>query len=100
MQYDARVPYTWLPIALEKLRGIEPYEVFQALHAARRLPVRASHGALPVLTIWARTAAGRPLIVALRPLSGRDYEIVGASEMNAEQLRILQQWEETRNDQS
>ncbi len=91
------MPYTWLAIALEKLRGISPGEVLEALRADRRLPVPASHDGLPVLTIWARTTAGRPLIVALRPLGAFDYEIVGASDMTDDQQQHWKQWEESQS---
>jgi hypothetical protein len=91
------VPYTWLAIALERLRGISADEVIEVLGADRRMPVSASHDGLPVLTIWARTRAGRPLIVALRPLGKFDYEIVGASDMTDEQQQHLCQWEERQS---
>jgi hypothetical protein len=87
------VPYTWLQIALDRLRGIEPSEVLQALRATHRRPVAASHAGIRVLTVWARTDAGRPLIVVLRPVGGFDYEIIGASAMTDDQAHEFTQWE-------
>jgi hypothetical protein len=81
MHYTVVVGYFWLEITLAALRGLEPYEVLQAHGSRRRYPVpgRAAQG-IRVLTIWARTSAGRPLVVALRkvPDSQRDWWIVGA----------------------
>jgi hypothetical protein len=48
-----------------------------------------------ILTIWARTRAGRPLIVALRKVqdSQRDWWIVGARDMNESEHGLFEQWE-------
>jgi hypothetical protein len=90
------VSYEWLAVALEALRGIEPYEVMQALAASRRRPVLAEAAGVVVLTVWAKTAAGRPLIVVVRPAGGFDWVIVGAREMDEEQLTEFEQWEAGR----
>lgn len=88
--------YLWLEITLAHLRGIEPYEVMQALSAERRypVPVRADNG-MRVLTIWARTRAGRPFVVALRkvPDSRWDWWILGAREMTQDEAARFTRWE-------
>lgn len=90
--------HRWVIEGLRALRGIEPYEVMQALSAPRRLPVAARSGGMPVLTIWARTNAGRPLIVALRKSGPLDQDIIGAREMTAAELGRFEQWEMTSDD--
>lgn len=88
--------WIWQPLTLERLVGIEPWEVMQALSAPRRWPRpgTSAHNGLRVLTIWARTTAGRPLLVALRQLSGRDWEIIAVRELTPEQLTELTEWED------
>ena len=77
------------------LIGIEPYEVRQALEAQRRWPRRATSAtAVPVLTIWSRTLAGRPLIVAVYHVSGFTWKIIGARDMTGKELVEFGQWEE------
>ena len=68
----------------------------QALGAPRRRPVPAEAAGVVVLTVWARTAAGRPLIVVVRPAGGFDWVIVGARAMDEKQLREFEQWEAGR----
>ena len=88
--------YLWLQVTLDALLGIEPYEVLQALGARRRLPVPAiSPRGVRVLIIWARTQAGRPLVVALRRDSAEPYNwwIVGARGMTAAERAAFEQWE-------
>jgi hypothetical protein len=90
------VPYEWEDWALAALIGIEPYEVRQALEAERRWPRRATSAtAVPVLTIWSRTRAGRPLIVAVYHVSGFTSKIIGARDMTDKELVEFGQWEET-----
>lgn len=101
VHYTAAVGYVWLEITLAALRGLEPYEVLQALGSRRRYPVpgRSEQG-IQVLTIWARTSAGRPLVVALRRIPGsrRDWWIVGARELDASELALFEQWERKAGD--
>ena len=87
--------YEWLAAALAGLRGVEPYEVLQVLSAARRMPLAAESAGLRFLTISARTAAGRPLIVAVRLLGGHDQQIIGAREMTEQELVRFEAWEAT-----
>ena len=87
--------YEWLAAALAALRGVEPYEVLQALSAPRRWPVAAQSGGVRFLTIWARTQAGRPLIVAVRLLGGLDQQIIGAREMTEQEQAQFEAWEAT-----
>ena len=89
------MPYEWEDWALAALIGIEPYEVRQALEAKRRWPRRATSAAVPVLTIWGRTLAGRPLIVAVYHVSGFTWKIIGARDMTDKELVEFTQWEET-----
>ena len=91
--YACLVPYRWLPQALALLAGIEAYEVLQVLSADRRLPVPAVAGGIGVLTIWGRTSNGRPLIVVVRMVDQFDQLIVGAKEMDTDELVRFEQWE-------
>ena len=101
MYYNVVVGYLWLEITLATLRGLEPHEVLQALGSRRRYPVpgRSEQG-IRILTIWARTSAGRPLLVALRKVPGsqRDWWIVGARDLDESELAIFEQWERKAGD--
>jgi hypothetical protein len=91
----ARVGYEWLGTALDGLRNLEPHEVLQVLDPRRRRwprPAVTSSG-VQVLSIWGRTNTGRPLIVAVRHVSGFDQLIVGAREMQAKELTEFEEWE-------
>lgn len=91
--YSESVGYEWLAYALAALRGIESHEVIQALYAARRWPRPASIGGMPVVTVWARTDAGRRLIVVVRHLDGFDWQILGAREMTPAEAEEFDRWE-------
>lgn len=89
------MPYEWDEWAINALTAIEPHEVQQALAADRRWPRPAVDArGLRVLTIWARTRAGRALIVAVYHSSGRTWKIIGAREMRADELAEFAKWEE------
>ena len=91
--------YSWTPWALSGLDGIEPHEVVQALSAERRWPRQAlGPGDITVLTIWARTRRGRPLIVAVRRSGQWGWLIVGAREMYAAERMEFVRWEERNSD--
>jgi hypothetical protein len=91
------VPYEWDDWALAALVGVVPYEVGQALEARRRWLRRATSATgIPVLTVWGRTVAGRPLIVAVYHATGFTWKIIGAREMTDKELIEFSQWEETR----
>ena len=92
------MPYSWAPWSLSGLKGIEPYEVLQVLDATRRWP-RQAHGpdGVRVLTVWARTAAGRPLIVAVRRTGAWDWLILGARDMHVRERIEFVRWEETQD---
>jgi hypothetical protein len=92
------VGYSWTGWSLSGLRGIEPFEVLQVLYAERRWPQRA-HGpsGTTVLTIWARTRSGRPLIVAVRRVGEREWLIVGARDMYASERVDFVRWEEAQD---
>jgi hypothetical protein len=65
--------YSWPGWALDALRGIEPDEVVQALGARHRWPRKArGRDGIEVLTSWARTVRGRPLIVTVREIGDRE----------------------------
>jgi hypothetical protein len=87
------VAYDWLPQALGALHGIEPREVLEALGAPRRWPVPATAAGMFVLGVWARTAGGRPLIVALRRVGDLEWLILGARDMDHDELATFEQWE-------
>ena len=94
------VPYQWLRHLLDTLDDTERAGILQALAAEHRLPVSGVGMGIPVLGIWARTAAGRPLIVALRQTPGTDdpldWTIIGARDMSADELAAFEKWEATR----
>lgn len=90
------VPYEWEEWAIRALAGIEPYEVRQALEAKRRWPRPATDSTgTSVLTIWARTLAGRALVVAVYHVGGFTWKIVGARDMTDGELAEMTRWEET-----
>jgi hypothetical protein len=85
-----------LGIALDKLHGLEPHEVMQVLEPGQRRwprPGSSNTTGVRVLTIWGRTRAGRPLIVALRHQQGLDWLIVGARTMQPKELDEFEEWE-------
>jgi hypothetical protein len=91
------VPFEWEEWALQALAGIETHEVRQALEAGRRWPRPATgaHG-LRVLTVWSRTASGRPLIVAVHHLTDATWKIIGARDMTDKELAEFTEWEDAR----
>lgn len=71
----------------------------QVLAAPRRLPVPGTAGGVRVLAIFARTRAGRPLMVLVRlDRDGFDHLIVGARELTGEERVMFQRWEEEHRD--
>ena len=91
------MPYEWEDWALAALAGIEPYEVWQTLEGGRRWPRRATSATgVAVLTVWGRSVAGRPLIVAVYHVTGVTWRIIGAREMTDKELIEFSRWEETR----
>ena len=88
--------YEWLSNALDALRDIAPHEVTEVLAAPRRWPVPGYADGVKLLSIWGRTDEGRPLIVILHHADGLDWEIVGATRMNADQLARFREWEATK----
>ena len=89
--------YEWLPAVLAALRDVEPYEVMQALRAQHRWPRPViGPGDIALLTIWARTTAGRPLIVVTRRVDRFDSLIVAAREMNPAEAAEFERWEASR----
>jgi hypothetical protein len=89
------VAFEWLHESLRQLRGIAPAEVHQALASQRRWPrmARDESIGLPVLTIWARTEAGKPLVIATRKRSEWDWQCLGAREMRTDEVREFEGWE-------
>lgn len=87
--------YEWLREVLDKLQDVEPFEAVQVLAAARRWPrpARTLDG-LEILTVWGRTATGRPLMVGLRRKDEWDWWIVGVRELTPGELAELRTWEE------
>lgn len=89
------VGYEWLAAGLDALQGIRPHEVNQVLGAHRRWPRRGRDPVtgIEVLTVWGRTATGRPLLVAVRHLGGLDWQIVGARALRADEVAQLEKRE-------
>jgi hypothetical protein len=89
--------YHWLPGLLAILRGIEPHEILQALEATDRWP-RAATGSdgQPYLTIWARTVAGRPIMVVTKADGQLDWTIIGAQPLTPGQAAEFAAWEASR----
>jgi hypothetical protein len=90
------VPYLWLAATLAALHGVEPHEVLQALGAVRRLPGPTVGSDPKVLGIFARTNAGRPLVVTIRRSDGFDWWILGARDMTDDELATFEAWEATQ----
>ncbi|HEX6077449.1 MAG TPA: hypothetical protein VFZ32_19600 [Micromonosporaceae bacterium] len=93
--------YRWIPAVLAALKGIEPYEVIQALSASRRLPVagRAGRG-VPVVGIFGRTRAGRLLVVVVRLVPDSfDQEIAAVRDATSEELAMFERWEANTDEQ-
>ncbi|WP_280266068.1 hypothetical protein [Nocardia wallacei] len=86
--------FEWPDWALAHLIGIETSEVRQILESRRRWPRLAHDGNVAVLTLWARTDAGRPLIVAARRQDSWTWLIIGAREMRGDELTVFEQWEQ------
>ncbi|GAA2396727.1 hypothetical protein [Dactylosporangium salmoneum] len=89
------MPYRWWPATLAALVGITADEVLQALGAERRRPIPGHALGIPALSVWARTAAGRPLIVIVKHQGELEWGIIGARHMSAEELAEFEQWEGT-----
>ena len=89
------MPYYWLAATLAALHEIEPHEVLQALGAQRRLPAPAVDASIRVLGIYARTLAGRPLLVTVRRSGNFDWWILGARDMTDSELATFEAWETT-----
>lgn len=69
----------------------------QALLADRRWPRPATGpGGIAVVTVWARTKAGRRLIVVIRRAQGFDWWILGARDMNPAEAAEFDRWEAQR----
>lgn len=86
--------YEWVREVLDKLSGVEPHEVTQVLGSRSRWPRPAiGLGGVRVLTLWGRTHAGRPLMVALKRKDEWDWWIAGARELEPDEVVELEAWE-------
>jgi hypothetical protein len=92
------VAFEWLADSLRQLDRIEPREVHQALASERRWPriARDAELGLRVLTIWARTADNRPLVIATRKRSEWDWQCLGARDMKPAEVAEFEAWEAGR----
>lgn len=70
-----------------------PPDSSATLGADRRRPVPGHALGIPALSVWARTDAGRPLIVTVKHQSGFDWGIVGARDMTPAELAEFEHWE-------
>ena len=88
----------WVPDAYRQLCGLDPREVHEALGSDVRWPrlAKDSQLGMQVLTIWARTKAERPLVVAVRQWSGWQWQCVGARDMKPAELIEFETWEAGR----
>ena len=57
-----------------------------------------SPAGVAVLSIWAQTAAGRPLIVAVRRTGDWDWLIIGARDMRPTEAAEFARWKEASRD--
>jgi hypothetical protein len=94
--------WTWGPDPIMRsvmAEGLEPGDALWVLSHDPRWPRPAVDPVTGVwtLTIWGRTSAGRAILVATRPLGGRDWEIVGARHLTAAEQTELQGWEADRD---
>ncbi|MCD5354582.1 hypothetical protein [Kineosporia mesophila] len=87
--------FEWLEDSLRQLNRIQPQEVHQALATERRWPRMAidSESGLRVLTIWARTAGNRPLVIATRKRTEWDWQCLGARDMKPAEVAEFEKWE-------
>jgi hypothetical protein len=100
MKYRCGVGYEWLEVGLQSLRGVEPHEVMQVIYSKMRRPrPTISPEGHRVLTIYGRTPEGTGVVIALRPLSQWDWQIVSARVMTAAEDAEHAEWEATRDDQ-
>jgi hypothetical protein len=94
------VPYRWLQAALLLVarRGIHAYEVMQVLSCQHRRVVPAVDPVtgLVLRSVWGVTAAGRGIIVVVRPAAGWDAVIVGARDMTGPEREDYDTWVSTR----
>jgi hypothetical protein len=92
----ALVITTWIgaPAFFDRANATE-HEVKEVVHSPGRWlrPATTTEG-LPVLTAWGRTEQGRPLVVLLRQLRPRVWEILMAAPMGLRQLEEFTAWEE------
>lgn len=89
--------YEWLPTLLAALAGIEPYEVRQVVEEGPSVATSGHQRTWPrvIAGVWGTTRAARHLIVVIRPTTNSlDWLIVGATEMNADQVAEFQRWED------
>ncbi|MEU2106413.1 hypothetical protein [Nocardia sp. NPDC019255] len=87
------MPY-WLPDWAEShLRGVTREEVDQVLTARRRWPRPSTGGPIRVTLIAARTASGRPVVVAVREVAPFESLVVAAGELAGADLAAFEKWE-------
>ncbi|KZM73314.1 hypothetical protein [Nocardia terpenica] len=79
--------------AESKLRGITAAEVFEVLGARRRWARPSLGGPIRVTLVAGRTAAGRPLMVAVREIERFTSLIIAARELTDADLAAFEIWE-------
>lgn len=86
----------WLEGALERLTGIEPHEVSQALDHVPVHVVPTERRGARLLLIFGRTKTGRVVAVLVRPRPSFDSKIITARYATTAEIEAHQTWEETR----
>lgn len=90
-----RVAFELVQDTFQQLDGIHAHEIHSALASPRRWPRAAQDPSvgLRVLTIWSRTAEGRPLVIAVRKHSEWKWQCFGARDMKRAELAEFEAWE-------
>ena len=50
-----------------------------------------------MLTVWGRTEAGRPLVIAVRQVDDWEWQILGARDVRPAEAAMFEDWEAENN---
>lgn len=82
---------------LRSLPGVTAADVIAALlDGEQRWVQRVTVNGVDALVVCARTPAGVPIAVLLRPLGGFDHQIVAVQPLPSDQLAAFEEWERNR----